>query len=158
MFNPDSSVTLRGNFLAKWTNGLLETPQIGPVKTLKSLHWSREAFDDASDYANLTVWGVREGQDDTLLLQLATTFDTSLAFIPVSQFPQIKLRYNTGDTLLRSFTQPRYLRIVYDGVRKAPRTLFPPSVFTGIHFNRERPCVLLLPLPTFRISPWIVCW
>jgi hypothetical protein len=128
VFNPDSSITLRGNFLAKWTNGLLETPQIGPVKAWKSLHWSREAFDDASDYANLTVWGVREGQDDTLLLQLAATFDTSLAFIPVSQFPQIKLRYNTGDTLLRSFTQPRYLRIVYDGVPEG--ALDPVSTFS----------------------------
>ena len=128
VYNPDSLVTLRGNFLAKWTNGLMETPPLGPVKAWKSLHWSREAFDDPSDYANLSVWGVREGQDDTLLLQLSTTFDTSLAFIPAGQFPSIKLRYNTGDTLLRSFTQPRYLRIVYDGIPEG--ALDPVSTFS----------------------------
>ncbi|MBK7938488.1 MAG: hypothetical protein IPJ82_16015 [Lewinellaceae bacterium] len=116
VFNPDSSATLRGNFLAKWTNGLMETPVIGPAKSWKTIHWSREGFDDPSDFVNLDLWGVREGLDDTLLHQLTGTFDTSLAFIPADRFPLLKLRYNAGDTLTRSLSQPLYLRVLFEGI------------------------------------------
>ncbi|MEZ4963931.1 MAG: C25 family cysteine peptidase [Saprospiraceae bacterium] len=116
VFNPDSAATLRASFLAKWTNGLMETPAFGPVRNWKSLHWQREAFDDASDFAEVTVWGVRAGLDDTLLLVLKDVYDTSLAFIPATQFPLLKLRYSTGDTLTRSLTQLGYLRVLYDAL------------------------------------------
>ncbi len=116
VFNPDSAVTLRGNFLAKWTNGMMETPVLGPAKSWKTIHWKREAFDDPSDYANLSVWGVREAKDDTLLLNLGATFDTTLGFIPADHFRQLKLRYNAGDTLTRSLAQPIYLRVLYEGL------------------------------------------
>ena len=116
VFNPDSAITLRGNFLAKWTNGMMETPVVGPAKSWKTIHWKRESFDDPSDYASLSVWGVREGKDDTLLLNLAATFDTTLGFIPADHFRQLKLRYNAGDTLTRSLAQPLYLRVLYEGL------------------------------------------
>ena len=112
----DSVVTMRGNFLAKWTNGLFETPVLGPAKMWKSLHWKRDAFDDPSDYSDISVWSVREGQSDSLLLRLNTPADTSLNFIPAGLIPRIKLRYNAGDTLTRSLTQPQYLRVLYDGL------------------------------------------
>ncbi len=114
--NPDSAATLRGNFLAKWTNGLLETPAIGPAKSWKTIHWAREAFDDPSDFVNLSVWGVREGKDDSLLLTLGATFDTSINFIQADHFPRLKIRYNAGDTLIRSLSQPLYLRVLYEGL------------------------------------------
>jgi hypothetical protein len=116
VFNPDSAALLRGNFLAKWTNGLLETPVIGPAKSWKSIHWKRQTFDDPSDYAHLTLLGVRDGEDDVPLLKLAGTFDTALDFVSAAQFPQLKIRYAAGDTLTRSLTQLDYLRVLYEGL------------------------------------------
>jgi hypothetical protein len=116
VFNPDSVATIRANFLAKWTNGQFETPVFGPVKSWKSLHWKREPHDDPSDYARLEVLGVREGQDDTLLLQLNSAFDTTLEFIPASIFPRLKIRFEAGDTLKRSVSRPVYARVLYEGL------------------------------------------
>lgn len=116
VFNPDSVATIRANFLAKWTNGLLETPLVGPAKNWKSIHWKREPFDDASDYARLSVLGVRPGEDDVVLFQTATTFDTTIEFVAAAQYPHLKIRYETGDTLTRSVTQPLYLRVLYEGL------------------------------------------
>ena len=115
VFDPDSVTAIRVNFLAKWTNGLLETPPLGPAKTWKSLHWKRAAFDDPSDYATVSVLGVKPGQDDKLLIELTGTFDTTLDFIAAAEYPQLKIRYMAGDTLKRTVSQLDYLRVLYDG-------------------------------------------
>ncbi len=116
VFNADSIAVIRVNFLTKWTSGLLETPLIGPAKNWRSIHWKREAFDDPSDFAQLSVLGVREGEDDQLLFQTTNSFDTTLDFIAATQYPHLKLRYVTGDTLTRSVTQPLHLRVLYEGL------------------------------------------
>lgn len=114
--HPDSTVELRLNFTAKWTSGILETPPIGPAHSWRTLHWQHEAFDDSSDRATLDVLAVREGLPDTLLFSLKNTYDTSLATLSAAQFPLLKLRYDAGDTLRRTLTQPRYLRLLYEGL------------------------------------------
>jgi hypothetical protein len=116
VYNFDSTATIRASFLTKWTSGIFETPVIGPAKDWKSIHWKREAFDDASDFARLSVLGVRDGEDDLLLFQTETTFDTTLDFIPAAQYSRLKIRYETGDTLTRSATEPLYLRVLYEGL------------------------------------------
>lgn len=116
VFQIDSVLNLRRTFLAKWSVGQFETPPIGPVRAWKNLHWSRAGFDDPSDEAVLSVLAVREGQADTLLFSLENTYDRSLADIAAAQFPVLKLRYAARDTLARTATQPRYLRVLYDPV------------------------------------------
>lgn len=116
VFDADSAVTIRINFPAKWTNGQMETPPLGPAKAWKSLHWRRAAFDDPSDFATLTLLGVRPGQDDVPLLQLSGVFDTVIDFISAAQYPQLKIRYAAGDTLTRSVAQIGHLRVLFEGL------------------------------------------
>ena len=116
VYSIDSAVNIRRSFLAKWSVGQFETPPIGPVKAWKALFWQREAFDDPSDEASLSVIGVRQTLGDTLLLSLQNTFDTTLQFLSATQYPQLKIRYESGDTTERSATQPRYLRVLYEPV------------------------------------------
>jgi hypothetical protein len=125
--HPDSTTELRLNFTAKWTSGILETPAIGPARAWRSLHWQRDAFDDPSDRAALEVLALREGLPDTLLFSLKNTFDTTLAALSAAQFPLLKLRYDAGDTLRRTLTQPRYLRLLYEGLPEG--TLHPAAQF-----------------------------
>jgi len=112
----DTAIEIRSNFKAKWTLGFMQTPAIGPVKAWKSLHWRRDVFDDGSDQATLSVLAARPDQGDSLLYTFTNTFDTSLAFIPAAQFPQLKLRYDVLDTLTRSATQLQYARLLYDAI------------------------------------------
>jgi hypothetical protein len=116
VYSIDSAINIRRSFLAKWSVGQFETPAIGPAKAWKSLHWQRKAFDDPSDAVQLSVLGTREALGDTLLFSLQNTFDTTLQFISAAQFPQLKIRYESGDTLKRSATEPGYLRVLYDPV------------------------------------------
>lgn len=116
VINTDATAELRADFLAKWAVGFMESPVIGPVKAWQSIHWQHEAFDDSSDEASLSVLAVQEGKEDSLLISLNATFDTSLAQISAARFPRLKLRYQVSDTLTRSATQLRFARIVYDAL------------------------------------------
>lgn len=127
VFQIDSVLNLRRSFLAKWSVGQFETPPIGPVRAWKNLYWSRDAFDDASDEAVLSVLAVRAGQPDSLLFSLGNTYERALTDIDAGQFPVLKLRYAARDTFARTATQPRYLRVLYDPVPEGavhPTALF----------------------------------
>ncbi len=114
--DPGLVADIRANFSAKWSVGQMESPPIGPVKAWKSLHWQHSAFDDPSDEAALTVLAVRDGQPDSLLFRLENNFDTSLQSLSATQFPQLRLRYELGDTLTRTATPLGYARVLFDAV------------------------------------------
>lgn len=116
VYSIDSAINIRRSFLAKWSVGQFETRPLGPATAWKTLYWNREAFDDPSDIARVSVLGVREIEGDTLLFSLENTLDTTLEFIPANRFPLLKIRYETGDTLKRSATAPAFLRVLYDPV------------------------------------------
>lgn len=107
---------IRRNFQTKWSFGFMESPAIGPVKSWKKLQWSRAEFDDPSDEARLSVWGVRENFPDTLLHTFETTFDTTLAFINSDIFPKLKWRYDLVDTATRTATPLNFVRFLYEGL------------------------------------------
>ncbi len=116
VYHIDSVLNLRRSFNTKWSVGQFESPPIGPVKGWQQLSWQPGAFDDASDTVRLSVLGLREGLGDTLLLQLNGPGTTDLSGISAQEFPQLRLRYETGDTLLRTATSPQFLRVAYEPV------------------------------------------
>lgn len=129
--DPAKVADVRANFAARWSVGQIETPPIGPVKAWGSLHWQRGAFDDPSDAAVLSVLAVREGVPDSLLFQLQNTFDTSLQALPATLFPQIRLRYDLSDTLLRTATPLKFTRVLFEAVPEG-------ALHPAAHFNFER--------------------
>lgn len=114
----DSTFFVRGNFLAKWSVGQMETPTAGPVKAWQKLFWKPGPSDNPSDEVNLELVGVRpDNLGDTVLAQLdANTLELSLANIDPQKYPRLKLRYDARDTLKRSAVQPEYLRLLYDAL------------------------------------------
>ncbi len=132
MRDPTLVVDVRANFPAKWAVGQMETPAIGPVKAWQSLHWRPGSKDDASDEARLAVFAVRQGEPDSLLFRLENTFDTSLQWLSATQYPQLKLRYELADTLVRTATGLAYARVLYDGIPEG--ALNPASLFS---FQRD---------------------
>ena len=128
VYNPDSAALIRRNFTAKWAQGYFESPPLGPALQWDSLYWNTAAADDASDQATLSVLGVRPELPDTLLAKLAFGQDADLSGISALKFPQIRLRYDASDTLLRTATQLQYLRIQFVAVPEGG--LDPASVYT----------------------------
>ena len=115
-YDTDATLELRASFTAKWALGLMDTKTIGPVKNWNSILWERDDFDDSSDDAILSVLGVREGLEDTILISLRNGLDSSLNNISAVDFPQLKLRYEVSDTQSRTVTPLRYLRVLYDPI------------------------------------------
>jgi hypothetical protein len=125
---PGVLLPLRKFYLIKWANGFMESQPVGPVKAWKSLHWNPQDYDNSSDLAQLELFGVREGQADTLLYTLGRqTPDTSIAWVSAAQFPQLKLRFTATDTIERSAVQPRWMRILYEGLPEG--ALHPAAYF-----------------------------
>lgn len=126
----DATLELRASFSAKWALGFMETAVIGPVKSWKSIHWRHEPFDDSSDEATLSVLAVREGQDDSLLLKLINSYDTTLTQISALEFPYLKLRYDLKDTLSRTATQLKFARILYEAL---PEGALDPTAYFSFY-------------------------
>jgi hypothetical protein len=61
-------------------------------------------------------------EGDTLFFSLKNTFDTTLAAIDAKKFPYLKIRHETLDTVPRTVTALRYLRVLYDGQPEAALT------------------------------------
>jgi Peptidase family C25 len=128
--NPDIAIEMRVTFLAKWPTGFWENKKIGPARKWSSLHWDRAAFDDSSDESDLYVYGVRPVEGDTLLFKLKNTFDTTLLDISAARFPYLKVRHEMRDTVARSVTPLRYLRVLFEGL---PEAALDPSSFSQFY-------------------------
>ncbi len=128
VYHTDSLINYRQNFLAKWYNGHVESPKIGPAASWASVHWKKGPFDDPGDRAALLVLGVREGLPDTVLLRLTNTFDTLLNDISAADFPFLKIRYEAVDSTHRTATQLEYARLLYQGVPEG--ALHPSALYS----------------------------
>ena len=128
IYHIDSVLNIRREFQTKWSVGRLETPTIGPVKKWEDLYWMHKAKDDPSDQLSLSVIGVREGLPDSVLYTLGQAGHAPLQAVEASTFPRLKLQYESVDTVLRTFTQPQYLRLLYE---PAPEGALDPS----LHFE-----------------------
>ncbi|MDX1910151.1 MAG: C25 family cysteine peptidase [Saprospiraceae bacterium] len=129
--DPNQVADVRANFLARWSVGYMESPPIGPVKNWETLYWQHGEVDHPSDRALLSVIAVREGRPDSVLYVLDNEMEFPLDAVSVNEFPQLKLRYEVADTLLRSATPLQYARIQFQPL---PEGALRPVA----HFNFER--------------------
>ncbi len=116
VYHVDSVINLRRTFQARWSVGQWETPPIGPARSWGQLFWAHDPPDNASDEAVLSVLAVRDGQPDSLLFSLQGAYERSLTDVPAKEFPHLRLRFSTRDTLLRTALQPHYMRVLYEPV------------------------------------------
>ena len=93
-------------------NGQMQSVKIGPAKAWN--HFYREGFaieNPSNDSTRITLLGI---DNNELEVPLATIIgDTALSFINASQYPYLRLQYNTTDNKTNSPEQLRYLRVHY---------------------------------------------
>ncbi len=113
--NTDTSLLIKEFVIHPYrTAGAMQSVVIGPSLEWKSLHWKSTVQPAGAGAANLdtvSVYGLdAAGGADTLLFR-TSAYDTSLSSISAQQYPNLRLTWQTEDTLHRKARQLRYWRI-----------------------------------------------
>ena len=99
-------------------SGHLTSPPIGPSKSWNALSWQVSEL-ESHDQVSIDLWGVNENNEEILLHENIQAYDTSLAHIDAQQYPYLKMRWNSQDTVNRTSPQLDYWRIFYDSYPEA---------------------------------------
>lgn len=106
-------------FLSYPDTGIMQTALIGPALEWQSLKWRTSATDNpANDSPYVAVYGVDTLQNETLFYS-GFARDTSLSFIPAAQYPNLKLKWYSVDSLTRTSPYLDYWRVLYAPVPEA---------------------------------------
>jgi len=111
---PDSFAIIRREHPAKWFTGSAATSLIGPAKSWKSLDWARNVFDNPNERAELVVYGVQAGGQDSLLYASLQPATTEINQLDAQRFPYLKIIYHTTDSLNHTSAELSRLRVLYD--------------------------------------------
>lgn len=102
-----------------WNNGYQESTIVGPSVKWTSLHWKTHEIEPGNDNYKLEVFGLNNNNTETLLFPNVVARDTLINGISSSQYPFLKLRLTSQDTVHRTPVQLDFWRINFDGVPEA---------------------------------------
>ncbi|MDQ6757012.1 MAG: C25 family cysteine peptidase [Bacteroidota bacterium] len=113
---------------AKYKDGEIESPQFGPAKAWKALHWRGTDLEaSVPDSVSIEVYGITIAGNKIKLATVRPATDTSLAFINAAVYPYITLKMLNSDQINTTPNQLRYWRVNADYVPEggiAPNILF----------------------------------
>ncbi len=100
--------------------GIMQTDLIGPAREWQSMKWRSSATDNApvNDSPYVAVYGIDTFHNETLLYS-GFARDTSLAFIPAGQYPNLRLKWYSVDNITRTSAYLDYWRVLYSPVPEA---------------------------------------
>lgn len=98
--------------------GKMESKIIGPAKSWQSFELNYKLSDNAqTDTISFDLIGLKADKtSETVLIKDITASSTPLSNISVSEYPYLKLRFNSKDSIYRTTPQLNYWRILYKGV------------------------------------------
>lgn len=112
------------NYGVLWPRGSFTSPLIGPALDWGSFHWRHNAQENpTNDHQTVDIIGVN---NNGLSTRLYTTdaLDTAINFINAQQFPFIRLKLNTDDSIRHTPAQLYYWRVLY---KKVPEAAINPN-------------------------------
>ncbi|CAN5421319.1 hypothetical protein BH09BAC1_BH09BAC1_00740 [soil metagenome] len=116
---------------ARWYEGKMTTPLIGPAYEWGSVHWRWESLEPLlNDIASIDIVGVGHTGIETVLISGLTNLDYPLTSINAAQYPYLKLRLTTRDDSTRTPIQLEYWRVLYKKVPEAALNAFQLFSFT----------------------------
>jgi hypothetical protein len=119
-------VTLSVDIAATDTLGYVTSPVFGPAAAWKQLKWRGVAENTPGDVAYVTVFGIdQSGQADSLFNVSTAQQDFDLSSVSATQYPNIRLRLTTMDSVHYTPYQLRYWRLLYQPV---PEGALAPSL------------------------------
>lgn len=119
-------ITLSVNIATADTLGYVTSPKFGPAVAWKQVKWRGTSETTPGDVVFVTVFGVRQtGQEDSLYKLDLKKQDFDLSAVSATQYPYIKLRMTTMDSVHFTPYQLRYWRLLY---QPAPEGALAPSI------------------------------
>ena len=123
----DEDLLFTFSIAGNWDEGYVESTPIGPARTWESLQWQTSSIDNIpTDNFYLDVYGIDANGQDSLLYPNISANDTSLNQINAEEFPYIKLRLNTQDTIQKTTIQLDYWRVFFEGL---PEVALNPDLY-----------------------------
>ncbi|MFT3747953.1 MAG: C25 family cysteine peptidase [Agriterribacter sp.] len=93
-------------------NGSIESPWFGPSLKWNELHWDGNNIDNsAADVNTLQVYGKDYANEEKLITTIYAAKDTSLSFIDSKQYPFLKLKLLTKDSVYATPYQLKFWRL-----------------------------------------------
>ena len=115
-----------------WDEGNITSSLIGPARNWESMQWQSSSLDNIpTDNFYIDVIGVDTNGNDSLLVHQVLATDTTLNQINAAEFPYLKLRFNSQDTVQKTTAQLDYWRVLYEGI---PEVALNPSA----HFSFQK--------------------
>ena len=112
---------------AKSKSGQIESPQFGPAKAWKALHWQGTNLEPSvPDSVSIDVYGITIAGVKVKLATVYPATDTSLAFIDAATYPYITLKMFNSDQTFATPNQLQYWRVNADYV---PEGAIAPNIF-----------------------------
>ena len=111
-----------------WDEGFIESTIIGPASNWDNLEWNITSLDNIpGDEYSIDIFGIDTNGNDSLLMN-TQSFNTDLSSLLAEEFPYLKLRFNSKDSLQKSSVHLDYWRVYYKGLPEI--ALNPASLFT----------------------------
>ncbi len=102
------------------TSGAMRSTLIGPAKEWDNIKWQTSEIDNVvSDTAYVSIFGVDQNNNETLLLDRLYDKDTPLDFVDAATYPYLRLTYSAVDEVERTPNQLDYWRVLYTGLPDA---------------------------------------
>jgi len=96
------------NLTTKVVSGTMESPWFGPALKWNMLQWKGTDLQPFLDVTSLEIYGKKADGTDSLLANIASMKDTSIAFIKAANFPFLKLKMYNLDSLAGTPNQLNY--------------------------------------------------
>lgn len=115
--NNQEFITLFQDLKNTWFDGSMFSTFIGPSGNFKSLHWETKP-EEASDTAQIFLYGINEGGAETLLLDtISSSGDVIDLFnYNANQYDRLKLQYYFVDDVNRTPSLPIRWQVVHDEI------------------------------------------
>lgn len=131
--HPDSTIEIIGDYFKSvidthftipqiWYQGSFQSDKIGPASNWRSLHWRHNGKDSPGDTILLSVYGIDKNGNDTLFYKFDDT-QLDVGFpsgdIDAKKYPYLRLKLEEKDDSMKTATQLKYWRVLYDELPEA---------------------------------------
>ncbi|MDI9319405.1 MAG: C25 family cysteine peptidase [Phycisphaerales bacterium] len=135
-------------------SGNMNSVVVGPASNWKTLKWRTSLFVDtfsSADSSSVKITGIDKFNNEAFLYE-GPARDTNLNFINATNYPKLKLKWYSRDTLYHTSPQLDYWRILYDPLPEAALNpsayyAFTDSLNVGQMMNLETTVETLTELP-----------
>ena len=114
-----------------WDEGFIESTKIGPASKWETFQWNFTSLDGIStDEFGIDIIGIQPNGEDSLLISNIQNTEESLASINAVDFPYLKLRFNSLDSIQKTSINLDYWRVLYEGL---PEVALNPNLHFTFH-------------------------